>query len=168
MPGIRDALSQLPSWPGFAIAAVAVLSIGGWYYGTTYVKCIELRNGRAGLQQAIDAAAQSASRVLNLDHVVPGTWDEARIVQGHRPGQVPLNCPFGWDMTWRERQALIDAGHFTVIGFFNGNEFQHYIEYRGDRAVFVEPPKSIARANARFLVAAPQSVAGPYVLSHSP
>lgn len=164
MSGIKDAIGQLPTWPGIAIATVLIIGIGGWYYGSSYGKCIELREGRAVLQTAISRAADSTTAMLDLADVMPGNWDEARIVQAHRPGQVPLNCPFGWDMTWRERQALIDANNYTIIGFFASGTFQRYIEYRGDWASFVDVPESIGRKAARFAVARPTASGGPFTL----
>ena len=164
MPAIKDAIGQLPSWPGLVIGAVVIFGIGGWYYGTSYVQCAELNEGRQALRTAIGKAADSASGVLELASVMPGDWDEARIVQAHRPGQVPLNCPFGWDLTWRERQALIEADQYTIIGFFAGGQFQSYIEYCGDWAAFIDPPASITRAAARFTVIQPATSGQPYTL----
>ena len=146
------------------MGAVAIIGIGGWYYGSSYSKCVELREGRQALRSAIDKAGDSATGTFNLADVMPGQWDEVRIVQAHRPGQVPLNCPFGWDLGWRERQALIEADKYTIIGFFTGGQFERYIEYRGDWAVFDEPPKSIARSAARFAVIQPVSSGKPYTL----
>ena len=149
---IRDAINQLPSWPGFVLGAIAIVGIGGWYYGTTFMKCVEVREGRELLRDAIDRAAAAGTPVLDLANAVPGDWDEVRIVQAHNPGQTPLNCPFGWDMTWRERQALVDAGQYTVIGFFSAGQFDRYIEYRSDWAVFIDPPSSLVRSAAQFSV----------------
>lgn len=152
MSRIRDAIGQLPSWPGFAIAAVVVVLLGGWYYGTSYAQCTEVRDGRERLRAAIERAAASGSGLLDLAADIPGDWDEVRIVEGHRPGQVPLNCPFGWDLTWRERQALVEAGKYTIIGLFKADQFQRYIEYRGDWATFPGAAKAIPRSAARFTV----------------
>ena len=165
MRGVRDAIGQLPSWPGFALAALVGLGIGGWYYGSTYSRCVELRDGRELLRLAIERATDSATGELDLANTVPGTWDEVRIAQAHRPGGVPLNCPFGWDLTWRERQALIEKGQYTIIGFFKAGQFQRYIEYRGDWATFAEPPESISRGEARFVVAKPSASGGWYKLT---
>ena len=150
MSRIRDAISRVPSWPGFAIGGALVLSIGGWYYGTTYAKCTELREGRMELDRAIKAVAAGQGGVLDLDTALDGDWDELRIVEGHRPGQVPLNCPFGWDLGWRERQVLIEAGQYTIVGLFKSGIFQRYIEYRGDWATFHGTISSIPRNRARF------------------
>ena len=57
MRGLKDAVSQLPSWPGFALGAVVIVALGGWYYGTTYTRCVEVRDGREALRAAIDKAA---------------------------------------------------------------------------------------------------------------
>lgn len=165
MRGLKDAISQLPSWPGFAIGAVVIVALGGWYYGTTYTKCVEVRDGREALRAAIDKAAASGTGLLDFAADLPGDWDEVRIVEGHRPGQVPLNCPFGWDMSWRERQALVEAGKYTVIGLFKGGAFQRYVEYRGDWATFPGAPEAIARGQARFRI---EGDAAPYKLTLVP
>ncbi len=167
MRGFKDAIGQLPSWPGFALGAAAIIGIGGWYYSTSYAKCADLRTGRAALHTAIVNAADSGTGLLDLAAAIPGSWDEVRIIEGHRPGQDPLNCPFGWDMTWRERQALIEAGQYTIVGFFAAGKFEDYIEYRSDWATFADPPKSIARAEARFDVARPEAAGKPYTLKLS-
>jgi hypothetical protein len=168
MRGIRAAINQLPSWPGFVLGAIAIVGIGTWYYSTTYFKCSEVRQGRTDLHSALVAAAASSDAVLDLTSAVPGDWDEVRIVQGHRPAQDPLNCPFGWDMTWHERNKLITAGNYTIIGFFESGKFRRYIEYRGDWARFAEPPKSIPRSSARFAIAQPENSNAPYILTLKP
>jgi len=164
MSRIRDALGQLPSRPGFLIAAIVALGIGGWYYGTAYARCSALQADRAQLQQAIEAASES---VLDLARLVPGDWDEVRIAQGHRPaaGENPLDCPFGWDLSAAERQALIDRGDYTLIGFFRDGAFQHYIEFRRDRAEFKPAASSLPRSSARFSVTPPAEPGAPYTLA---
>jgi hypothetical protein len=134
---------------------VIVLAIGGWYYGSTYVRCQELHQSREALRAAIDERARRGE-VLELADVFPGTWDEVRIAQAHRlaPGQSPYHCPFGWDMSANERQGLIDAGNYTLIGFFERGQFLRYVEYRGDWARF-EHGGSLSRAEARFTIERP-------------
>jgi hypothetical protein len=166
MSKIKDAINQIPSWPGFAIGAVVMLSIGGWYYGKTYANCMEVRDGRNELHGAIKAAAAGQGGVLDLAKALDGDWDELRIVQGHRPGQVPLNCPFGWDLGWRERQDLIEAGQYTIVGLFKAGTFQRYIEYRGDWATFRGAINSIPRSRARFDVTG--TVQQPYAVTLKP
>ena len=117
------------------------------------------------LDGAIENVAREQGGVLDLGKALDGDWEEVRIVQGHRPGQVPLNCPFGWDMTWRERQALIDAGLYTIVGLFKRDVFQRYIEYSGERAVFQGDVKSVARQRAQFKVTGNSR---PYELSLMP
>ncbi len=165
MSRIKDAIGQLPSWPGFAIGAVVIISLGGWYYGTSYARCTEVRQGRELLRAAIDKAAAGGSGEFDMAAAIPGDWDEVRIVEGHRPGQVPLNCPFGWDMTWRERQALVEAGQYTIVGLFKAGRFQRYVEYRGDWATFPGAARSIPRNEARFKVT---GMKAPFALTPMP
>ncbi len=164
MRGIRDAINRVPSKPGFVLAGLVIIGIGGWYYGSTYLQCAEVRQGRELLRSSIEQAARSSSAVLDLGSVVEGAWDNVRIVQNHRPGQVPLNCPFGWDLSWRDRQELIEAGLYTVIGFFNADQFVRYIEYRSDWARFEGTPERVDRNAARFDVLPPDQSGGTRML----
>lgn len=169
MSRIRESLNQLPSWPGFVIATAVAIGLGGWYYGTAYARCSALEQDRARLKAAIKAAASTPDAMLDLASTIPGDWNEVRIVQGHRPAadQRPLDCPFGWDFSAEERQALIDRGDYTLIGFFRNGEFQRYIEFRRDWAQFEADTLSAPRDAARLKVTAPVDGGGPYRLSHT-
>jgi hypothetical protein len=161
---LRASIDQLPTWPALSIAAVLALGIASWFYVPTYQRCHELKESREALRAAIEAAGR-AGTALDLAAVLPGTWDEVRIAQGHRldRGQRPYHCPFNWDLTREQRRALIASGEYTLIGFFESGQFQRYIEYRGDWARFEGEVDSIGRADARFRVG--QSSFGPAVLT---
>lgn len=153
MSRLRASIEQLPSWPPLLLAAALIVGVGGWYYGSAWARCSELKASREALRLAIGEAEENGGRV-ELDRVFPGHWDEVRIAQGHRlaTGQRPYHCPFGWDLTGSERQALIDAGLYTLIGFFDRGRFQRYVEYRADWAKFEGEVASLGRAEARFAV----------------
>ena len=163
MSTIRDAISQVPSKPGFVIAAVVALGLSGWYLGSTWTQCSALRESRQQLWSAIEAAGSGG--VVDLATALPGAWDEVRIVEGHKlaPGEQPLECPFGWDMSRAERIALIVAGDYTLIGLFSGGRFQRYVEWRRDWARFAGDVNSVPATAARFSVARPEGAA--YVLT---
>jgi len=154
MSGIRDALNQLPSRPGFVIGAVIALGLMVWHYGTSYAHCSALKQDRENLQEAIATAADAPDAMLNLALLVPGDWDQIRIMQGHRlaADQAPLNCPFGWDLSAEERRDLITRGDYTLLGFFRGDVFDHYIEFRRDWATFEGDRKNFPKDAARFKV----------------
>ena len=160
----RDSIAQLPTWPGLVIAAVFAVGIGYWSYGESYQRCSDLSGAREELRGAIEAADR-AGTMLDLAEALPGAWDEVRIAQGHKLefGQSPLHCPFGWDLTRDERQALIASGDYTLIGFFEGGEFRRYIEYRGDWARFEGDVETLPRTDSQFLVARPGD--GPVILT---
>lgn len=161
---LRESIAQLPTWPALLIAAVVVVGIGTWVYGPAYQRCGELNAARENLRAAIEAAGR-AGTTFDLAAAMPGAWDEVRIAQGHRlkRGQSPLHCPFGWDLSRDERGALIAAGDYTLIGFFEDGGFQRYIEYRGDWARFEGDVESLRRGQARFHVV--RSSGNPAVLT---
>ena len=163
MAAIRDALSQVPSKPGFVIAAVVVLGLGGWYLNSTWTQCSALKASRLQLRAAIEAAG--AGGMVDLTTALPGAWDEVRIVEGHRlnQGEQPLECPFGWDISRAERAGLIAAGDYTLIGLFSGGRFQRYVEWRRDWARFAGDVKNLPATAARFTVA--RSGGDAYVLT---
>jgi hypothetical protein len=164
MFNVRDALSQIPSRPGFIIALIVALALGGWYLTTTWTQCSALRESRDELHAAIlDAAASGA--VLDLKKVFPGTWDEVRIARGYKlkENQRPLECPFGWDISRAERIGLIEKGQMTLIGLFAGGHFRRYVEWRSDWGRFAGDVKSIPAGAARFAVT--HGADGAYVLS---
>jgi len=160
----RHALSQLPSKPGFIIALAVALALGGWYLTTTWNQCSALRESRDKLHAAIEQAGASGG-VLDLKKVFPGTWDEARIVEGYKlqKNQRPLECPFGWDISRAERSGLIEKGQMTLIGLFAGGHFRRYVEWRSDWGRFKGDVKSIPAGAARFTVARDDK--GGYVLA---
>ena len=153
MSRLRSSIAQLPSWPALAIAGVLAVGVGSWYYVPTYQQCSELQQTRDALRTAIGTAAGNGG-VVDLAAVFPGSWDEVRIAQEHRlePGQSPIHCPFGWDLSRLERRVLIDSGRYTLIGFFERGRFQRYVEYRGDWARFEGDVDAVSRARARFEV----------------
>jgi hypothetical protein len=163
MSRIRDAISQVPSKPGFAIALLVALALGGWYLGSSWTTCSVLRADRDRLLQAVEAAAHG-SGVLDLATALPGPFDEAHIVQGHRlqPGERPYHCPFGWDLSADERTALIEKGDYTLIGLFSGGHFARYVEWRSDWARF---EGDVARLPAAARLKVTRSGSGPYVLA---
>ena len=157
MSAIRDALNQLPSWPGFAIASVVAIGLGTWHYGDTYARCSALKRDREDLRQAIATAAEAPDATLNLALLVPGDWDQVRIMQGHHlaAGQKPLDCPFGWDLSSEERKDLMARGDYTLVGFFRGAVFDRYIEFRRDWGSFEGGQTAFAKDAARFKVRPP-------------
>jgi hypothetical protein len=163
MSRLRASLEQLPAWPGLALGAAVILGLGSWYYGGAYLRCHELNQAREALRTAIEAEGRRGG-ILDLAAVFPGTWDEVRIAQAHRlaPGQSPYHCPLGWDLSASERQALIDAGDYTLIGFFERGRFQRYVEYRGDWARFAADG-GFSRVEATFTIETP-NLNGPAVL----
>jgi len=153
MFNVRDALSQIPSKPGFAIAFILALALGGWYLTTTWSQCSALRESRDRLHAAM-AAADASGAVLDLKKVFPGTWDEVRIARGYKlkKNQRPLQCPFGWDISRAKRISLIEKGQMTLIGFFAGGHFRRYVEWRSDWGRFAGNVKSMPASAARFTV----------------
>ncbi len=164
MYDVRHALSQVPAKPGFAIAAVVMVALGGWYLTTTWRDCSALRQSRDKLHTAIEKAA-GAGEVLDLAKVYGGKWDEVRIVQGYKlqKNQRPLECPFGWDISRAERIGLIEKGRMTLIGMFSGGHFNRYVEWRSDWGRFAGDVKSLSASAARFTVT--RGAGGDYVLT---
>ena len=164
MYNVRDALSQIPSKPGFAIAVMIVFALGGWYVTTTWTQCSALRESRDKLRAAIVEDGASGA-VLDLKKVFPGAWDEARIVEDYKlqKDQRPLECPFGWDISRAERIDLIAKGKMTLIGLFAAGHFRRYVEWRSDWGRFEGDVKSMPASAARFTVTRTDN--GGYVLT---
>ncbi len=160
----RHALSRIPSRPGFAIALVLVLGVGGWYLTTTWRDCSALRQSRDALHMAIEKAGASGA-VLDLKQVFPGTWNEVRIARGYKlqKDQRPLECPFGWDISRAERIGLIEKGQMTLIGLFSDGHFKRYVEWRSDWGRFEGDARSMPASAARFTVT--RGASGGYVLT---
>ncbi len=164
MYNVRHALSQVPAKPGFAIAAVVMVGLGGWYLTTTWRDCSALSASRDRLHTAIEKAGEEG-KPLDLAKVFPGKWDEVRIVQGYKlqKNQRPLECPFGWDISRAERIGLIEKGRMTLIGLFSGGHFKRYVEWRSDWGRFAGDVKSLNHTAARFTVT--RGDGGGYVLT---
>lgn len=148
-------MSSLPSKPGFVIAAVVVVLVGAWYYGSSYSTCRDLTRDRAALSAAIDEVGEGGT--LDLAQALPGDWDEVRIVQDYHlnAGEKTLHCPFGWGLTSDERHGLIESGRYVVIGLFSKGAFQRYAEASGEDVRFEGDVAEVPRAAAIFDVLPP-------------
>ena len=147
---IRDALSSLPTRPVLFLAPLIVVLVLSWYYRDLYTRCSQIRADRDSLSEAILAANPGVR--LRLDELTAFAWDQVRIVTGYRPRGRGSECPFDWNWPAGERDALIAAGHLTVLVFARAGAIVRYVEMNGNRIEFPRLEVGLEPAEALFLV----------------
>jgi len=149
----KEALAGLPTRPVLYLSA-AVLILGLTYqFATTYSTCNAHAQLREGLRQAIVAGAASGDPV-RLSLVTDFEWDRADIFVDYKPDGRVADCPFQWDWSREFRRELIAAGLLTVIVFVRDGKLIDYLEYRRDRAEFVNVENPYDPETAVFIVSA--------------
>lgn len=147
----REALAGLPTRPVLYLSAV-VLALGlGYQLVTTYGTCNRHADMRGRLQQLIAAGAAGGDPV-RLTQVTDFDWDRAEILVNYKPGGRVADCPFGWDWSREEREALVAGDLLTVIVFLRDGRLVDYLEYRRDRAEFSDVSNPYTPDTAVFLV----------------
>ena len=150
---IRDALSSLPTRPVLFLAPLVVVLVLSWYYRDLYNRCSQIRADRDNLSEAMLAASPGVR--LRLDELTAFTWDQVRIITGYRPQSRGSECPFDWNWSAGERDALIAAGHLTALVFARDGAIVRYVELNGGRIelprlkVGLEPAEAIFRVRER-------------------
>ena len=149
---IRDALAGLPTRPALYLS-LTVLVLGlGYHFLTVYQGCNSHAELRESLRVAIKASAD-AGVPMELAGITAFTWDSAEILVNYKPDGATIDCPFQWDWSRDTRDKLI-AGHLlTVIVFLRDARMVNYLEYRSDRAEFVDVKNPYSPQTAIFRVA---------------
>lgn len=153
MAFIHRALSSVPPTPVLIIApALIVLGIS-YHFGSQYVSC----TGHAGLRQSLTDALQAASqdptrRRLHLADITDFDWDVALVQVNFKPDAKTPDCPFGWDWSRAEREALVEQDLLTVIAFARDGHVVNYLEYRRDWADFQDISNPYTHETAVFTV----------------
>ena len=148
---LRDALAGLPTRP-VVYLSLAVLVLGlGYHFLTTYQSCSSHAQLRESLRAAIKASAGGTGRV-ELARIAEFPWDRADILVNYKPSGASTDCPFQWDWSREKRDRLIAGDLLTVIVFLRDGKMVNYLEYRGDRADFVDVKNPYSPQTAIFSV----------------
>ena len=132
---IRSALGSLQAKPGFYAAVVLAAVVLGWYYASQYRDCTGQREWRERLYHVLGAAG-SARQLFNLSEAVPFGWDEVRIRAGAAVEGKVMDCPFGWDWSRTEYDALAGAGLLSLLIFIDEGRLAGHIGFSSDRVDF--------------------------------
>ena len=136
MAFLRNAFAGVSTRPVLYLA-LAVLILGvGYHLFTTYKSCREHSALREDLRAAIVGGSEDA-RPVRLSGVTGFSWDRADILVNYKPEGATTDCPFGWDWSRAQREALIAADRLTVIVFLRDGQLVNYLEYPRDQADFV-------------------------------
>ncbi len=148
---LKDALAGLPTRP-VVYLALAVLVLGlGYHFLTTYQSCSSHARLRESLRAAIKASAGGTGTV-EFARITEFPWDRADILVNYKPGGTTTHCPFQWDWSRETRDRLIAGDLLTVIVFLRDGKMVDYLEYRGDRADFVDVKNPYSPQTAIFSV----------------
>ena len=163
---LKAALAGFPTRPALYLS-LAVLVFGfGYHFLTTYQSCRGHAVLRETLWRAVDSAA-SENDPLRLAKVTGFPWDRAEILVNYKPGGRPGDCPFQWDWSREEREALIAADGLTVIVFVRNGKLVDYLEIRRDRVEFVAVRNPYTPETAIFRVTPSAENRGQFLLTPS-
>jgi hypothetical protein len=160
---LKDALAGLPTRPVLYLSSIVLVLGLGYHFITTYQSCRSHAELREGLRAAIEASADGTVR---LSRITDFPWDRADILVNYKPGGSTSNCPFQWDWSRETREHLIAGDLLTVIVFVKDGKLVNYLEYRRDRADFVDVKNPYTPETAVFKVT--PSPTNPYIVILSP
>jgi len=148
---LKDALAGLPTRPALYLS-LAVLILGlGYHFLTTYQECSSHAELRESLRGEIKARVADAAP-MRLTQVTDFPWDRADILVNYKPSGETTDCPFQWGWSRDVRDKLIAEDMLTVIVFLRDDKMVNYLEYRGDRADFVDVKNPYSPQTAIFRV----------------
>ena len=148
---IRDALAGLPTRPALYLS-LTVLVLGlGYHFLTVYQGCNSHAALRESLRVAIEASADRGVS-MELAGITDFPWDSAEILVNYKPDGATTDCPFQWDWSRDTRDKLIAGDSLTVIVFLRDARMVNYLEYRSDRAEFVDVKNPYPPDKATFRV----------------
>ena len=160
----REALAGLPTRPVLYLSAV-VLALGlGYQLVTTYSTCNRHADMRERLRDSI-AAGVAGGNPVRLARVTDFDWDLAEILVNYKPGGRVADCPFGWDWSREQREALVAGDLLTVIVFLRDGRLVDYLEYRNDQAKFVDVENPYTPQSAVFVVSPSPGASDALILS---
>ena len=143
----------LPTRPIFYLAVAVFGLVLAYRYGTTYRDCAAHAALREDLHAAIQAGDEGDPRArLHLSSITDFPWDRAEIIVNYKPPGATTDCPFGWDWSQAERDALVADDLLTVIVLLRDGKLVNYIEYRRDWAEFLQVHNPYTPETAVFQV----------------
>jgi hypothetical protein len=134
---LKDALAGLPTRPVLYLSLTVLVLALGYHFATTYQSCRSHADLRQALGAAIEVSADGTAPV-QLSAITDFAWDRADILVNYKPSGSIADCPFQWDWSRDTRAKLIAGDLLTVILFVQGGKLVNYLEYRRDRADFVD------------------------------
>lgn len=161
---LKDALAGLPTRP-ILYLSLTVLVLGlAYHFTTTYQSCRSHADLREALRVAIAASADGTAPV-RLSAITDFAWGRADILVNYKPSGSIADCPFQWDWSRETREKLIAGDLLTVIVFLRDGKLVRYLEYRRDRADFVDVKNPYTPETAVFRVTSPPANPGEFILS---
>jgi len=149
---IRDALAGLPTRPALYLSLTVLILGLGYHFLTVYQGCNSHAELRESLRVAIKASADGGVP-MELAGITAFPWDSAEILVNYKPDGATSDCPFQWDWSRDTRDQLIAGDLLTVIVFVRDGRMVNYLEYRSDRAEFVDLKNPYSPQTAIFRVA---------------
>ena len=165
--GLKDALAGLPTRPVLYLSAIVLVLGLGYHFGTTYQSCTSHAQLRENLHAAIKSSADgTVPGPVRLAQITDFPWERADILVNYKPEGSTTNCPFQWDWSREQREALIARELLTVIVFLQGGRLVNYLELRRDWTDFAEVQNPYSPETAVFKVS--PSPNDPYAFILSP
>ena len=161
MAMIKDALSSLPAKPALVIAPLLVVLVLSLYYRDQYIKCAEIRQTRADLNEHLRTL--DSSQPFRLVDFTDFDWTRVRIVASVAADTISDTCPLDWNWSGGERDALIASGGLAAMIFGQQGRIVRYLELRGDEIEFRGAEGNLAPQAAVFDVE--PKAGGGYILT---
>ena len=139
----------LPTRPAFVIAVILVVGSVAGYYFDRYRDCTYHASLREQLYSNLKA--RLGETVLIAD-IVPFKWDKLSILTDYQPRHKLPECPFGWDWSKQQRQALIGQGVLNMLVFGRLGDYPEYIDVHKLQINFSDVEDSFTPHTARFIV----------------
>jgi hypothetical protein len=163
MAMIKDALSSVPSKPALIIAPLLVVLVLSLYYRDQYIKCVDIRQDRAALNQQLLALGSPAR--FRLADFTDFAWTRVRIVASVAPDTISDTCPLDWNWDSGERDSLIASGRLAAMMFGQQGQIVKYLELRADEVELREAEGNLSPQAAVFSVVRKSGDAGGVTLT---
>lgn len=161
---IHRALSSIPARPVLLIAPLLIVVVLAVYYWNLNRECSAQTELRDTFTGAVESAA-AAGGILRLADVFDFQWDHVKGLEKFKPKFLRRDCPFGWDWSKKERQAIIDADLLSVLIFFHEGKISSVVDFRNDRVAMEEFESGLPPETAVFKVDRTNEGEGRYILS---
>ncbi|MGI9483059.1 MAG: hypothetical protein ACR2OR_11965 [Hyphomicrobiales bacterium] len=148
--GLRDAISAVPAKPIIAIAAGLTVFAAAWHGWTLHKICSQRSALTSALHSWAGDAMNSGPAGARLDKATGFDWNQVRILQAVKKPSPAPNCPFGWHLSNREREAMARTGNLTLVGFAIEGNVIEIVDFDATKARFDVGKDPISRDGAIF------------------